>query len=206
MYNPTHFSETDGIEIARLCQEYPLALIVAADADGLTANHVPLLRDGADFIGHVALANPVHGKITSQDPVLAVFTAGDGYVSPNWYPSKAETHKAVPTWNYQAVHVHGHFVFSHGDAIKRRVVSRLTHHFESLTNGSSGWKMGDAPSDYLQTMLDGIVAFRLVVTRIEAKSKLSQNRNRADRDGVENGFEGQGNTLMTAAMGRQNRD
>ncbi|MCB1404875.1 MAG: FMN-binding negative transcriptional regulator [Rhodobacteraceae bacterium] len=200
MYAPAHFTETDAAEIDRLWTAHPLAVLVAMTEDGLLANHIPLLRDGADFLGHVALANDMHRRIGADTPVVAIFNAIDGYVSPNWYPSKAETHKAVPTWNYQVVHVHGCLTFSYRDGDKRRCVNALTHHFERLTNGDTGWRMGDAPADFLQTMLDGIVAFRLRVTRIEAKSKLSQNRTAADFQGVVRHLDAQGSTVLAQAM------
>jgi len=200
MYTPAHFSESDQAEIDRICARHPLAVLVAQTAQGLVANHIPLLRDGADFIGHIALNNDLHVGFDANTPILAIFTAAEGYVSPNWYPSKAETHKAVPTWNYQAVHVHGTLNFTHEDAQKRRVLNQLTRHFETLTNAENGWRMGDAPADFLTTMLDNIVAFRLHVTRIEAKSKLNQNRAKSDITAVADQFEAQGNLAMAQAM------
>ena len=203
MYTPKHFSLHDDPQIASLIAACPLALIVAATGQGLLANHIPLLADGDGFIGHVALANPMHEAIAADSPVLAVFTAGDGYVSPNWYPSKAQTHRAVPTWNYRVVHVHGTLNFSHEDAEKRRVVSRLTTVFERRTNGAEGWRMGDAPADFIAAQLAGIVALRLRVSRVEAKAKLSQNRAPADVDSVAREFETRGNQALAQAMRRR---
>lgn len=202
MYTPSHFAESDSAEIERLLLAHPLAALVATTRAGLVANHIPLLRDGADFIGHVALANDLHRDYTAASPVLAMFTAPDGYVSPNWYPSKAETHQAVPTWNYQAIHVHGVLEFTQENVQKRRILNLLTRHFEGRTNGDTAWRMGDAPQAFLQTMLDTIVAFRLRVTRIEAKSKLSQNRARPDIDAVATQFEAQGKPALAQAMRR----
>lgn len=188
MYTPAHFAETDPDTIAQVIAGRPLATLVAQTAQGLVANHIPLLRDGADLVGHVALANDLHRILPDASPVLAVFGAGDAYISPNWYPSKAETHRAVPTWNYRVVHVHGVLAWSHATRDKRRAVHLLTAAME----GRDGWRMGDAPADYLAGMLDAIVAFRLTVTRIDAKSKLSQNRTPADRAGVVQGLGGSG--------------
>ena len=169
-------------------------------AEGPLVNHLPLLRDGDGFQGHVALANPMHRQIAPDTPVVAIFTAAQGYVSPNWYPSKGVTHKAVPTWNYQVVHVHGQLSFSHEDRDKRRAVSLLTSHHERATNGADGWRMGDAPADFLQAMLDGIVAMRLTVHRVEAKSKLNQNRAPGDVASVIDALESVGNRGLAAAM------
>ena len=201
MYNPAHFTETDKAQIEALMAAHPLAALVAMTAQGLDANHLPLLRDGAGLLGHVALANPLHEQIPDGAPVLAIFRAGQGYVSPNWYPSKAETHKAVPTWNYQVVHVHGRLTWSHAEKDKRRAVALLTAHHEKAVNGAAAWKMGDAPADFLADLLGKIVAFRIEVDRIEAKSKLNQNRSAADIASVAEGLAGQGNTLLSAAMG-----
>ncbi|WP_370208933.1 FMN-binding negative transcriptional regulator [Pararhodobacter marinus] len=202
MYNPTHFTETDQAEIERLIHACPLAAVVAQTGDGLNADHLPLLRDGAGFLGHVALANPMHRTLPDGAPVLAIFRAGDAYVSPNWYPSKAETHKAVPTWNYQVVQVHGTIRWSHEDKDKRRAVALLTARHEKETNGKTAWRMGDAPEDFLVDMLARIVAFRIEVTRIEAKSKLNQNRSVADIDAVAQALESRGNHAVAQAMRR----
>lgn len=199
MYTPAHFAETDPAVIAGVIDAHPLAVLVAQGPGGLVANHIPLLRDGADLVGHVALANDLHRDLPEGVPVLAVFGAGDAYVSPNWYPSKAETHRAVPTWNYRVVHVHGTIRFSHAERDKRRAVHLLTAAMEGRVNGAAGWRMGDAPADYMQGMLAKIVAFRIQVARTLAKSKLSQNRDAADRAGVVRGLGGQG--AVARAMG-----
>lgn len=202
MYNPAHFTETDQAQIEALMHDNPLAALVAMTGEGLDANHLPLLRDGKGFLGHVALANPMHEQVADGAPVLAIFRAGQGYVSPNWYPSKAETHKAVPTWNYQVVHVHGRISWSHAEKDKRRAVALLTARHEKAVNGAQAWKMGDAPADFLADLLGKIVAFRIEVDRIEGKSKLNQNRSAADVAGVAEGLEGQGNAALSAAMRR----
>ena len=202
MYSPTAFTETDTAEIERLFHDHPLAALVAMTPQGLDANHLPLLRDGDGFVGHVALANPVHAEIPDGAPVLAIFRAAQGYVSPNWYPSKAETHKAVPTWNYQVVHVHARIHWSHAEKDRRRAVALLTARHEKATNGATAWRMADAPADFLADMLGRIVAFRLSVDRIEAKSKLNQNRAAADVASVAAAFDAAGNPDLAAAMRR----
>ncbi|WP_323037176.1 FMN-binding negative transcriptional regulator [Pararhodobacter sp.] len=206
MYTPSHFAEADRAEIENLLLAHPLAALVAHTDAGLVVNHIPVLRDGAEFIGHIALANDLHRAYVANTPVVAIFTASDGYVSPNWYPSKAATHEAVPTWNYQAIHVHGVLEFTHDDAQKRRILNQLTRHFEVRSNGDRAWRMGDAPAAFLQDRLDAIVAFRLIVTRLDAKSKLSQNRARADSEAVAEEFARHGNAAMSAAMRRAWRE
>lgn len=200
MYIPPHFARTDPDAIAALVDAHPLAAVVAVTPDGPVVNHLPLLRDGAGFAGHVARANPLHALVSPEMPVVAVFRAVEGYVSPNWYPSKAATHRAVPTWNYDVVHVHGRLRFSHAERDRRRVVSLLTTRHERRVNGPAGWRMGDAPPDYMRRMLDGIVALHLTVERIEAKAKLSQNRDAADAASVADRFEAAGDTGMATAI------
>jgi transcriptional regulator len=202
VYTPPHFLEDDISRIDEVIDNHPLATLVAATPGGLVANHLPLIRRGESLIGHCALANPMHRLIEPVTPVMAIFHGPEGFISPNWYPSKAETHKAVPTWNYRVVHVHGRLVFSHADADKRRAVSLLTARQETLTHGAAGWRMGDAPADYLQSMLDGIVAFRLEIERIDAKSKLSQNRAPADQASVTDALESLGAGPLAEAMRR----
>lgn len=202
MYIPPHCTESDPAEIARLIAAHPLACVVGHGPEGLVANHLPLLPEGEGaFVGHVARANRIHQVLAEGSAVLAIFRGEDAAVSPDWYPSKAETHRAVPTWNYQAVHVEGRIFWDDRLAFKRRVVSRLT----TTTEGPDGWKMGDAPADYLQTMLDAIVGFRIEVTRVLAKTKLSQNRDRADFAAVRDAFAATGAEELAGRMDRMGR-
>lgn len=206
MYTPEHFAEADPEEIDRLISAHSLAAVVAATAGGLCANHLPLLRSGDKLAGHVALANAMHEDVPDGAPVLAIFRGSDAYVSPNWYPSKAETHRAVPTWNYQMVHVHGHIRWLREPAAKRRAVSLLTSRHEKALNGEGAWKMGDAPADYLEDMISKIVALEISIERIEAKSKLNQNHPEANRRAVAREFSARGEDELAGAMRRQSGD
>ncbi len=185
MYLPDHFQEVDPTEIEALIAADPLACIVAQTDAGLVANHLPLLRGKeGEFIGHVALANDMHRLICDGQDVLAIFRGADGYISPNYYPSKSEHHRHVPTWNYQVVHVHGEITFQHDVRSKRAAVGLLTSHNERRLHGDAAWRMSDAPADYMEAMLDAIVAFRIAIRRTIAKSKLSQNREPRDHRGA----------------------
>lgn len=203
MYLPAHFEETDAAEVAALMAAFPLACLVAQTPEGLVANHLPLLvgPDGA-LIGHVALANDVHRLVAEGQEVMAVFRGEEAYVSPNLYPSKAVHHRHVPTWNYQAVHVHGPIAFRHDEKAKRAAVGLLTREHERRLNGDAAWRMADAPADYLTGMLANIVAFRIEVRRVIAKAKLSQNREPADFAGVVESLEARGRDGMAARMRR----
>ena len=203
MYLPAHFEETDAAEVAALMAAFPLACLVAETPEGLVANHLPLLvgPDGA-LIGHVALANDLHRLVAEGQEVMAVFRGEEAYVSPNLYPSKAVHHRHVPTWNYQAVHVHGPIAFRHDEKAKRAAVGLLTREHERRLNGDAAWRMADAPADYLTGMLANIVAFRIEVRRVIAKAKLSQNREPADFAGVVESLEARGRDGMAARMRR----
>lgn len=201
MYIPPHFSEIDLAEIAAVIEGAPLACIVAQTAEGLIANHIPLLAaPGGRLIGHVALANDMHRLLAEGQPVLAIFRGDDAYVSPNFYPSKAVHHRHVPTWNYQAVHMHGTITFQHETQAKRAAVGLLTRIHERRVNGAQAWRMADAPSDYMEQMLGNIVAFQIAVTKTLAKSKLSQNRADVDYYGAINGLKASGHDKIAATM------
>lgn len=204
MYNPAHFTESDPAEIRRILEGAPLATLVAQTAEGLIANHLPLLAapDGR-LIGHVALSNDMHRLISPEQEVMAIFRPHDGYVSANAYPSKAEHHKAVPTWNYQVVHLYGRLVFQHEEQQKRAAVGLLTRLHERRVNGADAWRMADAPADYMAGMLANIVAFELHPTRVLAKSKLSQNRTAEDHQGAAQALAASGSEATAAAMRRR---
>lgn len=203
MYLPEHFAETDMAAVARLLVDFPLAAIVAQTSQGLVANHIPLMADGdTALIGHIALANDLHRIVPQNTPVLAIFRGQDAYISPNLYPSKADHHRHVPTWNYQVVHVAGQIAFQHDVKTKRAVVGRLTRDHEAAVNGAAAWRMSDAPRDYMDGMLDAIVALRITITAITAKAKISQNRTAADHAAVQRDIEARGLHHMAARMKR----
>jgi transcriptional regulator len=185
MYIPPHFEETNPAHISDLIASFPLANVVAHTADGLIANPFPLMAVGdCKLVGHLARANDLHRVLPDGEEVLAIFQGDDAYVSPNWYPSKPDHHKVVPTWNYSCVQVHGKITFQHDTKSKIAAVGRLTQKHEKATNGARAWKMSDAPNDYMAEMLEGIVAFEIEITRVLAKSKLSQNKPAEDITGV----------------------
>lgn len=187
MYIPAHFDEPrPDILHARIAQ-HPFGTLITHGRSGLDANHLPFeLAAGEGEFGvlraHVARANPVWEDVTNGDEVLVVFRAGDAYISPNWYPSKHEFHKQVPTWNYIVVHAHGRITVHDDERYVRGVVGRLTRTFEA--SQPQPWKMADAPKDYIDTMLRSIVGLQIVITRLVGKSKLSQNKEARDIRGA----------------------
>ncbi|MGQ3675588.1 FMN-binding negative transcriptional regulator [Xanthobacter sp. TB0139] len=207
MYIPPHFQETDPQQIRDLIAAAPLASIVAQTESGLIANHIPLLStpDGA-LIGHIAQANDMHRLIRDGQEVLAIFRGEDAYVSPNFYPTKPEHHRHVPTWNYQVVHIYGEIRFQHDEKSRRAAVGLLTRMQERRLNGDAAWRMADAPADYMQQMLDHIVALRITITRTLAKSKLSQNRGERDFTGVVSGLRKSGHEALARCMEASRHD
>ena len=190
MYLPPHFEQHDPAALHALMREHPLAALVSLGEDGLTADHLPLEFDATagehgTLFGHVARANPLW-RVAAGAPVLAVFGGPQAYVSPSWYPSKAATHKVVPTWNYTVVHAHGVLEAVEDAPWLRALVGRLTDHFEAPR--PTPWAVADAPADYVQQMLRAIVGIRIPVTRLIGKWKVSQNRSEADRLGVADGL------------------
>lgn len=204
MYIPPHFAEVNASAITAILDEAPLACIVAQTGDRLIANHLPLLRSpNGELIGHVALANEMHELIAPEQEVLAIFRRDDAYVSPNFYPTKHEHHRHAPTWNYEVVHVYGTMVFQHDDQAKRAAVGLLTRTHERRLNGENAWRMADAPADYMEQMLKGIVAFKMSTTRVLAKAKLSQNREPRDYAGAIEGLKASGHVAMAERMARR---
>lgn len=200
MYIPSHFQQQDLAQMRGLVAQSPLATCIAQSSRGFEVNHLPLFWTDDRLIGHIARANDLHEVLADGCDVACVFGASSAYISPNWYPSKAETHRHVPTWNYEVVHLHGTLHFDHSDKTKRAVVGQMTKVFETQLNGADGWKMRDAPRDYMDQMLESIVAIEVRITRIEAKSKLSQNRQQADFDNVARKLEETGQSDMAARL------
>lgn len=184
MYLPAHFAVDDAGTLHDLIRSHPLATLITESPDGPVADHIPLrlADDGAHLSGHVARANPLWKTHPAEHPVLAIFHGPDAYVSPNWYPSKREHGKAVPTWNYVAVHVRGRLRIIDDPAWLRAELARLVDAHEAPL--PEPWRLADAPADYLDKMFAAVVGIELSIVSIQGKWKLSQNQPAANRDGV----------------------
>jgi transcriptional regulator len=208
MYLPKHFEETRSEVLHELIRAHPLATLVVLSARGLEANHLPLELDPAPapfgtLRGHIARANPLWQDFSPEVEALAVFQGADAYISPSWYPTKQETAKVVPTWNYAVVHAYGPLRVSQDRAWLRSLVERLTDQQEAARH--ERWQVTDAPSDYIDGLLDAIVGIEIPITRLLGKFKLSQNRPARDRDGVVEGLRREGDPVaaMLAELVRQ---
>jgi transcriptional regulator len=203
MYIPKQFAESRSEELQRIMSEHPLGMLVTHTDTGLDANHVPFYLEPAQgtcgsLHAHVARANPIWREVPEGAPVLVVFRGAHGYISPNWYPGKQDTHRRVPTWNYEVVHAHGTMHARDDEKFVRAVVARLTRQHEAAL--PQPWKMGDAPSDYLAELLGNIVGIEIRLTRLEGKRKLNQHHDERDREGATRGLESQGNHGLAQAM------
>jgi transcriptional regulator len=190
MYRPEQFRIDDVAQMHALMRARPFATVVATGADGLTASHMPtVLRDGGAYgvvEFHLARANP-HCKVLAEgNEALMIFQGAEGYITPNWYPSKTEHGKVVPTWNYAIVHAYGRPEVMPDAETLRRHVGELTAQQEH--SEEKPWALTDAPASFVDSMLRAIVGFRFAIARLEGKWKMSQNRGMQDRAGVVQGL------------------
>lgn len=203
MYLPQQFAEPRVEELHQIIQNNSLGMLIRNTIAGLEADHLPFLFDASQgspgaLIAHVARSNQVWQEVKEGDDVLVLFRGAQGYISPNWYPGKHETHRRVPTWNYEVVHAHG-TIHVHDDVkFVRSVVARLTRQHES--SQPVPWKMGDAPADYIAEQLSNIVGIEIRLSRLECKRKLNQHHERHDREGAIQGLESSGNHGLAQAM------
>jgi transcriptional regulator len=205
MYLPPAFEEKDPETLWQIVRAHSLGLLISQAHSELAANLVPfevsLASGQATLLAHLAKANPQGRDLTGQD-VLVVFQGANAYVSPQWYPSKREHGKVVPTWNYAVVQVRGRARVIDDPRWLHAQVSRLTDRHEQGIATGKAWQVGDAPEDFIQSQLKGIVGLEIAVTQITGKLKTSQNRQVPDRAGVAQGLEAQGGAqnLAMAAM------
>lgn len=203
MYIPADFEVTQIDEMHQLMRNAPLGILFTHGISGLDANHLPfeLHADNTKFgilHAHVSRNNSVWQDLKNGDEVLVVFRAGDAYISPQWYPSKQEHHRQVPTWNYRVVHASGRVTIRDDERYVRGVVARLTRTHEATQ--LEPWKMSDAPKDYLEPMLKAIVGIEIEITQLQGKSKLSQNKEHRDILGVADALTKTGQVEIADAM------
>jgi transcriptional regulator len=195
MYQPPHFRE-DRREVQHaLMQNHSLGLLITAGPGGLQANFIPFLIDAlasehGTLRAHLARANPQLRELAAVEECLVVFQGPQTYVSPSLYPTKQETGKVVPTWNYITVHAWGRPRVMDDAAWIRNQVDDLTRHKEA--ERAAPWQVSDAPEPFLAAQMKGIIGLEIPIARIEGKWKVSQNRNAADQAGVAAGLRGSG--------------
>ena len=214
---PAHFAPPDDESVRDLLRHHGAADLVTSTADGLVATLLPFVYDEPSpdgdrgrLLGHVARNND-QWRLPALGEALVIVRGPDAYISPSWYASKAEHGRVVPTWNYVTAHVYGELVV-HDDPVWLDVlVRRLTDRHEQ--GNPEPWSVNDAPARFIAGQLRAIVGLELVITRIEAKLKLSQNRSAADVDGAIGGLQAVGDArslataeaMQTAEAGRDRR-
>jgi transcriptional regulator len=192
MYVPAHFKEDRIPVLHEAIRKYGFGTLVTSSEQELEASHLPLLLDSepaplGTVLGHLARANPQWRQIKPGFQALAIFLGPNTYITPSWYPTKQQDGKVVPTWNYLAIHAYGTISFFDDPAELRAHVSKMTEVHEAPR--SAPWAVSDAPASYVDQMLRAIVGFKLVITKLEGKWKMSQNRPGQDVEGVLKGLE-----------------
>jgi transcriptional regulator len=191
MFLPDHFRVDDLAEMHALMRARPFAALVSSGALGLYGTHLPTVLKQEGTCGviecHLSRANPHWKDLAEGGEAMMIFSGAESYVTPNWYPTKAATGKAVPTWNYAVVHAYGRPAIMNKD--KEWLLRHVTELSAQQERGDAHpWKLSDAPESYIDVMLRGIVGFRFEIARLEGKWKMSQNREAQDRAGVVDGL------------------
>lgn len=190
MHVPKIFQQTDINQLENLIVNYPFASLVTHSESGLEVNHLPLFLDKSTsksvLQGHIAKSNPLWKTLKDKSEVLVVFHGPNCYVSPNYYPTKKENGRAVPTWNYVAVHVKGYLSYCYDTEFKLEMLNNLT--FQHEQKQSKPWSINDAPEEYIERMLPAIVGLKIEVSEIIGQSKISQNQPEVNQQGVIDGL------------------
>ena len=205
LYVPPLFKEDQVDVLHDAIRRSGLATLVTLANDGLIASHVPMLLDAdpapyGTLLGHLARPNPQARGAAQGVQALAIFQGADAYITPSWYETKRATGKVVPTWNYVAIHAYGTIEFFDDSERLLAIVTRLTERQESRR--ADPWAVTDAPAEFTQSMLKGIVGFSLPIARLEGKWKMSQNRPAEDRAGVVTGLNAEGREDVAALVPR----
>jgi len=205
MYIPPHFAEDRTETLHDAIRAGGLATLVTMTPEGMIASHLPLLLDPepapyGTLVGHLARANPQTKLTDAKIPAMAIFHGLDGYISPSLYATKKETGKVVPTWNYIAIHAYGTIEFFDDPARLLTVVTRLTDQYE--TPRPQPWAVTDAPADFIQAHLRGIVGVSIRIDRLEGKYKMSQNRPKTEHAGIVDGLRADGKPDLATQVAR----
>ena len=202
MYLPPAFEENDPHVLWEIIRAHPLGLLISQDDGHIVANAIPFAAggDGKTLLAHLAKANTQWRTLAGQE-VLIVFQGANTYVSPQWYESKREHGRVVPTWNYSMVQVRGRVRVIDDKGWLLRQVSGLTNHHEQNMGQGQPWAVGDAPTEFIQSQLKGIVGIEIAISQLTGKLKASQNRPAPDRAGVVKGLEQSGGAEQLAMAG-----
>lgn len=204
MHIPDKFKQTEEEQLKELIREYPFSTLITHSESGIEANHLPVTLtniDGKDVIhAHIAKANALWKSVQNGAEILLIFNGPNCYVSPNYYPTKKASGKAVPTWNYVTVHVKGSISFIHDESWIYSILDTLTSEHES--NQEEPWSIKDAPETYIKKMLSAIVGIEITIDSILGKWKLSQNQPDINKLGVIKGLlvKGETNEIQVSGL------
>jgi transcriptional regulator len=195
LYIPECFKVEDVERLQDAIREIAFGTLITHGKDGLEISHIPMFFRPdpgplGSLEGHIARSNPQRVHLTQGADAVAIFLGPNTYVTPSWYPSKKQSGRVVPTWNYVAIHAHGSVAPLADPDQLRKHLGELTKWHESSRNPQ--WAVTDAPEDYIETMMRGIIGIRFTIGRIEGKWKMSQNRSEEDSNGVLQGLATEG--------------
>ena len=190
MYIPKRFLQDDINKLKGMMASYSFATFITKNGAEIEANHMPLILNKSaerDVLqGHIAKANPMWKNLKDKSEVLIIFNGPNCYISPNYYPTKIENGKVVPTWNYVSVHVKGIVSFIHDEQWVLTMLNNLTEHYEA--NQPVPWSLSDAPQAYIDKMLSAIVGLEIDIVSITGKWKVSQDKTEVNQKGVIEGL------------------
>ena len=196
MYTPTKFKQTDIKLLYQHIQDNPLGAVISCSQSVLDAEYIPLqlveTDNGAKLQGHIARANSLWQRCEQQQSVLILFQGAQGYISPNYYPSKQEQGKAVPTWNYSVVQVRGKVCFIDDKSWLLSFLSEFSDRQER--HQTRPWSVKDAPENYIDKMLRAVIGVEIEIEEIVGNFKLSQNKSEQDYQGVLAGLDSSNKT------------
>ncbi|NRB25967.1 FMN-binding negative transcriptional regulator [Shewanella sp.] len=186
MHIPSKFKQNDDSQLMAIMREYPFATLITNTESGVEATHLPVVFKESEgkftILAHIARANKLWESVKDGSEILLIFNGPNCYISPNYYPTKKESGKAVPTWNYVVVHVKGNISFINDTQWIYNMIDSLTEEHESKQDVP--WSMSDAPTTYINKMLPAIVGIEISVSSIEGQWKLSQNQPEINKLGV----------------------
>ena len=199
MYCPAHFQENRLSELISLIEQFPLASMICKSPSGLVADHIPLMHEyepgtSGKLVGHVAKNNPLW-QLSADQELLVIFQGPSTYISPNWYATKSEAGKVVPTWNYAVVHAYCTLEAFHDPKQVLQIISELTDRHEA--SQQHPWRVTDAPSEFTDRLVGNIVGIKLKINRIEGKWKVSQNQLRPNQQTIVQGLLAEGSDAQT---------
>lgn len=187
MYQPRHFQEKSTANMVTLIEENPLSTLIVVSNGNFEVNHIPLIAHSDDsgiqkLQGHIPRANSLADLVTEPRDCMAIFQGAQGYITPSWYATKPKHGKVVPTWNYSVVHVHGTIQAVNDSFWLLQHLNDLTRLNEKTREKQ--WQVSDAPKDFTDNLISALVGLEIVTTKIEAKTKASQNQPEENRVSV----------------------